>query len=643
MGEREFKCDKPLLEKDISTIYQELLTLKNNNDIIDLTVPSIHNNLDINTLNRDISIIKGAECNVSIGWGGSFCLSLMFGKKCLAYLDKIRYHDVLDAKKLENNNTYIFTNIKLFHQTLYREYEMKMKYIQITRDNVELLSKFTSSEISGHFRYFNHRDVNVCVEQHTYTVVGYIDDVAVSYGHLDYEDRYWLGICVLEEFRGKGYGKDMMKHLINMAKKKNLPEINLTVDIDNIAGINLYKKVGFLEVSRDKHITMILPLIKNNVTLPVSYGEAFDKMSILEIKMDRISDHRRIDVEKEYSMIRRHLSYLIDDNVNYHYRTLYESNQLIWDMQDQFRYENGGSELCDKIILENDRRFRIKSKINNVLKSGLMEQKGYVKRKVFILTHLGLGDMITSVGLVRYLATLYEEVKVVCKKSYQKNVELLYSDDSVISIYPVDSDINISPKFGFPINLFSEITKDYTTIMVGCHGGRKIYDIPFCFYEHAGLDSKYFWDYFHIPDTKDSDILYNLLKDRKYVVIHNTNSRGNVFTVKSVENHMNKTQNDILIIDLNGNVYDKNHPDYHLAQSFVFKPIVHYKKTLINADALYLSDSCIFCMAINLELTSDKCYYVTRKNNPRDYSYFYQDKYLPNSKLNRKKFEPLLL
>ena len=52
----------------------------------------------------------------------------------------------------------------------------------------------------------------------------------------------------------------MMKHLINMAKKKNLPEINLTVDIDNIAGINLYKKVGFLEVSRDKHITMILPL-----------------------------------------------------------------------------------------------------------------------------------------------------------------------------------------------------------------------------------------------------------------------------------------------------------------------------------------------------------------------------------------------
>jgi len=538
LGEKEFKADRSILESDISTIYNELLCLRNNNDVLDLTIPSIHNQMNYESLLESISIIKGAECNISIGWGGSFCLSLMFGKRCLTYIDKINYHSILDRKNMENNNTYLFSDIETFRQTLYREYETNMSYKQITRDNISLLSKFTSSEISTHFRYFNHRDVKTCVEQHTYTVIGYNNDEAVSYGHLDYEGKYWLGICVLEEFRGKGYGKDMMKHLIDIAKKKNLPEINLTVDVDNIAAISLYKKLGFLEISRDKHITMILPMIKDNITLPVSYGEAFDKMSILDIKLNKITDHRRNDVETEYNMIKKNIFHLMNGNINYHYKTLYDSNQLIWDMQDQFRYENGGSELCDKIILENDRRFRIKSKINNLLRSELVEQKGYVKRKAFVLTHLGLGDMITSIGLIRYLATLYEEVKVVCKKSYQKNVELIYSDDNTITIYPVDNDINISPKFGFSNELFNTITKDYTTIMVGCHGAKKIYDIPFCFYDHACLNTKYFWDFFHIPDTQSSNTLYDSIKDREYIVIHNTNSKGNVFTAKSVEEHL---------------------------------------------------------------------------------------------------------
>jgi len=74
--------------------------------------------------------------------------------------------------------------------------------------------------------------------------------------------------------------------------------------------------------------------------------------------------------------------------------------------------------------------------------------------------------------------------------------------------------------------------------MVGCHGAKKIYDIPFCFYDHACLNTKYFWDFFHIPDTQSSNTLYDSIKDREYIVIHNTNSKGNVFTAKSVEEHL---------------------------------------------------------------------------------------------------------
>ena len=41
-----------------------------------------------------------------------------------------------------------------------------------------------------------------------------------------------------------------------------------------------------------------------------------------------------------------------------------------------------------------------------------------MKKKAFILTHLGLGDMVNCIGLFRYLSTVYDELLVVCKKVY---------------------------------------------------------------------------------------------------------------------------------------------------------------------------------------------------------------------------------
>jgi hypothetical protein len=38
------------------------------------------------------------------------------------------------------------------------------------------------------------------------------------------------------------------------------------------------------------------------ITLPVSVGEAIDKLTILDIKLQKITDNRRIDVEKEYNL-----------------------------------------------------------------------------------------------------------------------------------------------------------------------------------------------------------------------------------------------------------------------------------------------------------------------------------------------------
>ena len=43
--------------------------------------------------------------------------------------------------------------------------------------------------------------------------------------------------------------------------------------------------------------------------LPVSLGEAMDKLTILDIKLDQIKDNRRIDVEKEYDLLYEKLNH----------------------------------------------------------------------------------------------------------------------------------------------------------------------------------------------------------------------------------------------------------------------------------------------------------------------------------------------
>ncbi|MCY6355937.1 GNAT family N-acetyltransferase [Clostridium sp. ZS2-4] len=57
-----------------------------------------------------------------------------------------------------------------------------------------------------------------------------------------------FGVSVLKEYWGNGIGEELIKYLIEWSKKSEIiRKINLRVRADNIRGINLYKKLGFLE------------------------------------------------------------------------------------------------------------------------------------------------------------------------------------------------------------------------------------------------------------------------------------------------------------------------------------------------------------------------------------------------------------
>lgn len=272
-----------------------------------------------------------------------------------------------------------------------------------------------------------------------------------------------------------------------------------------------------------------------------------------------------------------------------------------------------------------------------------MSNNENIKKKAFILTHLGLGDNITCMGIVRYFATIYDEIYVVCKKVNEKNVRLFYQDNIKIKLYVIDTTNvdDISTHFGFSTKANAKYiynNEEYDLITTGCHGPVQTSCgiIPFCFYKDVNLDYSIFWDYSYIIDTNESlelynEILNNNIKD--YIICHNSCSSGKVFKIEDIESKRNISRDDILIINIGENIYTPGHKYYEIANKFVMKPLLHYKDTLINSSEIYISDSSFFCMAILLNIKTDKCYIVSRGRN---YNYVFTEQFKFNPNKTRK-------
>ena len=128
---------------------------------------------------------------------------------------------------------------------------------------------------------------------------------------------------------------------------------------------------------------------KNNIVyIPVSYGEFFDKISILSIKSYELKNELKLhNVNKELRLLRNLDAYEnnIDKVIN-QYRELVRVNQTLWLIEDDLRYlESVGdfNELFVKkarqVYICNDRRSEIKKEINILLNSGIIEEKLYEK------------------------------------------------------------------------------------------------------------------------------------------------------------------------------------------------------------------------------------------------------------------------
>ena len=343
-------------------------------------------------------------------------------------------------------------------------------------------------------------------------------------------------------------------------------------------------------------------LTNGEIVLPVSLGEALDKLTILDIKLQKIQNFdRKQDVKKEYDILMSSLSAYVK-KYPYHYRILREVNLAVWDIQDRFHGKDTpadeGARLCREILLENDRRFRVKAKINALANSALREQKGYAPKRAFVYTHLGLGDMVWMNGAVRYLATAYDEVHVVCKKKYESNAAAMYADDPSIKLYLINDDIDLHP---WPLrrNYFSD--QGFSVYSCGFFAPRPdkaIYNLPQSFYDDMAIPYKIRTSYFHVPRTEAAEALAKEFKE-PYIIVHQQSSVQKLQIVEKLR-AAGETR---LILDLNENHYLPNTNGYTLAQKVVNKPLLDYTYLMEGAAELHMIESSIYCLASHLDLS----------------------------------------
>ena len=125
----------------------------------------------------------------------------------------------------------------------------------------------------------------------------------------------------------------------------------------------------------------------NKILVEVSVGELLDKVSILEIKKEKIKDPEKLEfIENEHSILTEQLNKNVktDPKLNDLFLTLKNINAKLWVIEDDKRQCEKDKEFSDKFVklsrdvhFLNDDRAKIKLEINNHTGSKIKEIKEY--------------------------------------------------------------------------------------------------------------------------------------------------------------------------------------------------------------------------------------------------------------------------
>jgi len=124
-----------------------------------------------------------------------------------------------------------------------------------------------------------------------------------------------------------------------------------------------------------------------NIQVPVSPGEVLDKITILEIKSERMTDPEKVaNVRTELALLQDVWSSNIKDSETIQglHAQLKQINEALWEIEDDIRDKERAKEFDDRFIelaravyVTNDRRSQVKKELNLHLGSDIVEEKSY--------------------------------------------------------------------------------------------------------------------------------------------------------------------------------------------------------------------------------------------------------------------------
>jgi len=124
-----------------------------------------------------------------------------------------------------------------------------------------------------------------------------------------------------------------------------------------------------------------------NIHVPVSPGEVLDKITILEIKSERMTDPGKVaNVRVELALLQDTWSKAVkeDEVIQDLHAQLKEINEALWEIEDDIRdkervkeFDQRFIELARSVYFTNDRRSEVKKKLNLHLGSQIIEEKSY--------------------------------------------------------------------------------------------------------------------------------------------------------------------------------------------------------------------------------------------------------------------------
>ena len=124
----------------------------------------------------------------------------------------------------------------------------------------------------------------------------------------------------------------------------------------------------------------------------ISPGELLDKISILEIKIEKVKDKNSLEeIKKEYKILKEIQTSSIEmtGKIKDLFQSVKNVNVKLWNIEDKLRiceknkdFGKRFIELARSVYFANDERAELKSKINKILKSNIREIKQYDNYKI---------------------------------------------------------------------------------------------------------------------------------------------------------------------------------------------------------------------------------------------------------------------